>query len=75
MQADKELDVRGMSCPLPILKTKKSLVDMGSGQVLRVISTDGGSVGDMQAFSKQTGHELISVVQEGGEYTFFLRKK
>ncbi|KXW58998.1 sulfurtransferase TusA family protein [Ferrovum myxofaciens] len=75
MQADKELDVRGMSCPLPILKTKKSLADMVSGQVLRIISTDVGSMGDIQAFSKQTGHELISAAQEGSEYTFFLRKK
>ncbi|MBW8066685.1 sulfurtransferase TusA family protein [Ferrovum sp.] len=75
MQVDKELDVRGMGCPLPILKTKKSLADMAPGQVLRIISTDSGSMGDMQAFSRQTGHELISALQEGGEYTFFLRKK
>ncbi|WP_035384421.1 sulfurtransferase TusA family protein [Ferriphaselus sp. R-1] len=75
MNFDKELDARGLSCPLPILKTKKSLADMGSGQVLKVVSTDCGSVKDMQAFAKQTGNELVSQTEAGGEYTFFLAKK
>ncbi|NDU86022.1 MAG: sulfurtransferase TusA family protein [Ferrovum sp.] len=75
MQVDKELDARGMNCPLPILKTKKSLTDMTSGQILKVISTDCGSVKDMQAFSNQTGNELVSTEEAGGEYTFFLKKK
>jgi len=75
MQFDKELDARGLSCPLPIVKTKKSLNDMLSGQVLKVVSTDSGSVKDMQAFSNQTGNPLIDTAQEGGAFVFFLRKK
>jgi tRNA 2-thiouridine synthesizing protein A len=75
MQFDKELDARGLSCPLPIVKTKKSLNDMLSGQVLKVVSTDSGSVKDMQAFSNQTGNPLIDSAQEGGAFVFFLRKK
>ena len=75
MDADKELDARGLSCPLPILKTKKSLNDMASGQVLKVISTDSGSVRDMQAFSRQTGNELLSSTEQNGEYIFLMKKK
>jgi len=75
MNADKELDARGLNCPLPILKTKKSLADMTSGQVLKVISTDCGSVKDMQSFANQTGNELISTTEAGGEYTFLMKKK
>jgi tRNA 2-thiouridine synthesizing protein A len=75
MQVDKELDARGLNCPLPILKTKKSLADMTSGQVLRVVSTDCGSVKDMQAFSNQTGNELLSSSEAAGEYIFLLKKK
>jgi TusA-related sulfurtransferase len=59
MQVHKELDARGLNCPLPILKAKKALADMTAGQVLRVISTDAGSVRDFQAFAKQTGNELV----------------
>jgi tRNA 2-thiouridine synthesizing protein A len=75
MNHDKELDARGLSCPLPIVKTKKSLNDMTSGQVLKVISTDSGSVKDMQAFANQTGNPLLETAEEGGAYVFFLRKK
>ncbi len=75
MQVDKELDARGMNCPLPILKTKKSLAGMTSGQVLKVVSTDCGSVKDMQAFSNQTGNELLSSTEASGEYIFLLKKK
>ncbi len=75
MNVDKELDARGLNCPLPILKTKKSLADMASGQILRVVSTDCGSVKDMQAFSKQTGNELVSSTEENGEYIFLMKKK
>ncbi|MDE1989861.1 MAG: sulfurtransferase TusA family protein [Betaproteobacteria bacterium] len=75
MQVDKELDARGLNCPLPILKTKKSLADMAAGQVLRVVSTDCGSVKDMQAFSNQTGNELLSTTEAAGEYVFLLKKK
>ncbi len=75
MNADKELDARGLNCPLPILKTKKSLAAMESGQVLRVISTDCGSVKDMQAFANQTGNELVEQSEQNGEYIFFMKKK
>jgi tRNA 2-thiouridine synthesizing protein A len=75
MNFDKELDARGLNCPLPILKTKKSLADMASGQVLRVVSTDCGSVKDMQAFSNQTGNPLLEQSEANGEYIFFMQKK
>lgn len=75
MNVDKELDARGLNCPLPILKTKKSLANMASGQVLRIISTDCGSVKDMAAFATQTGNELVSQAEENGEYIFFMKKK
>jgi len=75
MSFDKELDTRGMNCPLPILKTKKALADMTPGQVLKVVSTDAGSVKDMQAFANQTGNTLMSSAEEKGEYIFMMQKK
>lgn len=75
MDFTKELDARGLNCPLPILKTKKSLDGMASGEVLKVVSTDAGSVKDMQAFAKQTGNELVDSQATGKEFVFFLRKK
>ena len=75
MNFDKELDARGMSCPLPILKTKKSLNDLTSGQVLKVVATDPGSVKDMQAFANQTGNELLSSSEEDKTYVFYVKKK
>lgn len=75
MNFDKELDARGLSCPLPILRTKKALADMTSGQVLKVVATDTGSVKDMAAFANQTGNSLVSQSEQGGEYFFFLAKK
>jgi tRNA 2-thiouridine synthesizing protein A len=75
MDFDKELDARGLNCPLPILRTKKSLNDMVSGQVLRVMATDPGSVKDFQAFSKQTGNELLSAETASSEFIFFMKKK
>ncbi len=75
MNFDKELDARGLNCPLPILRCKKSLNEMTSGQVLKVASTDPGSVKDFAAFAKQTGNELLTSTEAGGEYTFFLKKK
>ena len=75
MNFEKELDTRGLNCPLPILKTKKSLADMVSGQVLKIIATDSGSVKDMQAFANQTGNTLVSQAEENGEYIFFMQKK
>ncbi|HQY27520.1 MAG TPA: sulfurtransferase TusA family protein [Burkholderiaceae bacterium] len=75
MNFDKELDARGLNCPLPIIKTKKALNDLSTGQVLRVTSTDSGSVKDMEAFAKQTGNELLSSGQEAGNYVFLIKKK
>lgn len=75
MNVDKELDARGLNCPLPILKTKKSLAGMTAGQVLKVVSTDPGSVKDMQAFANQTGNALVSSTVEKGEYVFLMQKK
>ena len=75
MNIDKELDARGLNCPLPIIKTKKALNDLTSGQVLRVTSTDSGSVKDMEAFARQTGNELLQSGEEGGSYVFLIKKK
>ena len=75
MQAHKELDTRGLNCPLPILKAKKALADMTSGQVLRVVSTDPGSVRDFQAFARQTGNELVEQSTSPGEFTHLLRRR
>ncbi len=74
MQFDKEFDASGLACPLPIVKTKKSLNDMASGQVLRVVATDPGSVCDMAAFAEQTGNALLEQGEEGGKFVFFLKK-
>jgi tRNA 2-thiouridine synthesizing protein A len=75
MHFDKELDARGLNCPLPILRTKKALTDLQSGQVLKVLATDPGSVKDFQTFSKQTGHVLLAHDAAGKEFTFFMKKK
>lgn len=75
MNFDKELNARGLSCPLPIVKTKKALADMTPNQVLKVISTDTGSVKDMAAFAEQTGNALLSTVEENGEFVFYMQKK
>ena len=75
MQIDKELDTRGLNCPLPILKAKKALTDMRTGELLRVISTDGGSLRDFQAFSKQTGNELVEQQTLGDEFVHILRRR
>jgi tRNA 2-thiouridine synthesizing protein A len=75
MQHDKEIDTRGLNCPLPILRTKKALADVQSGQVLKVVATDPGSVKDFETFSKQTGHTLVSHSEANGEFTFLMRKK
>lgn len=72
---DVELDARGLNCPLPILRTKKALNGMLSGQILKVLATDPGSVRDFQAFSKQTGNELLGASQSDGEFRFLMQKK
>lgn len=74
MECSQELDARGLNCPLPILRTKKALGTLTSGQVLKVISTDPGSVKDMQAFAKQTGNELLSSAEAAGEFVFYLKR-
>ncbi|MBY0498283.1 MAG: sulfurtransferase TusA family protein [Nitrosomonas sp.] len=72
---DKELDARGLVCPLPILRTKQSLAGMISGQTLRIVATDPGSLIDFQVFSEQTGNELLSMTQITGEFIFILKKR
>lgn len=75
MNFDKELDAKGLNCPLPILRTKKALADLADGQTLRVTATDPGSVKDMQAFAKQTGNDLLASERAAGEFVFYLKKK
>jgi tRNA 2-thiouridine synthesizing protein A len=75
MEFQKDLDARGLNCPLPILKAKKALAEMASGEVLRIVATDSGSVRDFQAFAKQTGNALLSHSQNGLEFTFLMRRK
>ncbi len=72
---DKELDARGMNCPLPILRAKKALGELASGQVLRIVATDPGSTKDFEAFSKQTGNPLLSSAASDKEFVFYIRKK
>jgi tRNA 2-thiouridine synthesizing protein A len=72
---DRELDARGLNCPLPILKAKKALAEMTSGQVLKIIATDSGSVRDFQAFAKQTGNELLEQDPSGPEYVTVLKRR
>jgi TusA-related sulfurtransferase len=75
MNFDKEVDTCGLNCPLPILKAKKALTDMASGQVLQVRATDPGSVRDFEAFARQTGNELVSSLTEGDQFIFTLRRR
>ena len=72
---DQELDVRGLSCPLPILRAKKTLKDLDGGKILRVLATDPGSVKDFEAFAKQTGNELLDSQEVDGEFHYLLKKK
>lgn len=74
MNFDLELDCKGLSCPMPVLKTKKELDKMNVGQVLKMISTDAGSKSDVSALIKRTGHELLDVQEAGKEFTFFIKK-
>ena len=75
MNFDKELDARGLNCPLPVLRAKKSLAEMTSGQVLRIVATDPGSVKDFAAFAKQTGNELLSSAENNKEFEFYIKRK
>ncbi|MBS0424765.1 MAG: sulfurtransferase TusA family protein [Proteobacteria bacterium] len=74
-KVDRELDARGLNCPLPILRTKQSLAGMVSGQILKIIATDPGSVIDFQVFAEQTGNELLSLSESGQEFIFLLKKR
>ncbi len=74
-KTDKELDARGLICPLPILRTKQSLAGMISGQTLKIVATDPGSLIDFQVFAEQTGNELLSMSQSTGEFIFILKKR
>jgi TusA-related sulfurtransferase len=75
MIAQKELDARGLNCPLPILKAKKALTEMLSGEVLKVVATDPGSVRDFQAFARQTGNELVDQSNDDKEFVHYLRRR
>jgi TusA-related sulfurtransferase len=75
MTADKELDARGLNCPLPILKAKKALTDLASGQTLKVIATDSSSLRDFQAFAKQTGNELVAQETVGADFISVLKRR
>ncbi len=75
MNIDKELDTRGLNCPLPILKAKKALADMATGQLLKVVSTDAGSTRDFQAFAKQTGNDLVEQQTVGTDYIHVLKRR
>lgn len=75
MQVDQEVDTRGLNCPLPILKAKKALAAMQSGQLLKVVATDTGSIRDFQAFAKQTGNELVEQQTVGSEFIHILRRR
>ena len=72
---DREVDARGLNCPLPILRTKKTLNGMSSGQVLRILATDPAAVRDFQAFAKQTGNDLLEQSEENKEFIFFMKRK
>jgi tRNA 2-thiouridine synthesizing protein A len=75
MNIDKELDTRGLNCPLPILKAKKALAELSSGQMLKVVATDPGSVRDFQAFAKQTGNELVDQQTMGADFIHVMRRR
>ena len=73
--ADQEVDARGLNCPLPILRTKKTLNTMAPGQVLHIVATDPGSVRDFEAFARQTGHELVEHAERDGAFHFYLKHR
>ncbi len=75
MDAQKEIDTRGLNCPLPILKAKKALSELQAGEVLKVLATDPGSLRDFQAFARQTGNELIEQSTVGDEFVHYLRRR
>ncbi len=74
MQADKVLDCSGLLCPMPVIKTSKAIQEIAVGQVLKMIATDPGAPADMEAWAKQTGHELLASEQENGKFVFYIRR-
>ncbi len=75
MLADKVLDAKGLACPMPIVKTKKSMTEMSSGQVLEIHTTDKGAVNDLTAWAKSGGHELLKHEEENGVLKFWIQKR
>jgi len=75
MDADRDVDCKGLNCPMPVIKVKKALEEMESGQVLKMEATDKGSLKDIPAFAKRTENELLEMKEEGGTFIFFLKKK
>jgi TusA-related sulfurtransferase len=75
MEIHKEIDTRGLNCPLPILRAKKALTELRSGQLLKVVATDPGSTRDFQAFARQTGNELVEQQTVGAEFIHVLRRR
>lgn len=75
MKCDREVDASGLNCPLPILRTKKALAEMQSGEVLKVTSTDAGSVKDFALFAKQTGNELLQQEEQGHAFVFYMKRR
>lgn len=75
MEIHKEIDTRGLNCPLPILKAKKALAELDSGQLLKVVATDTGSLRDFQAFAKQTGNELLQQDLGGPDFVTWLKRR
>lgn len=72
---DKEIDTRGLNCPLPVLRAKKALAELASGQVLKIVATDPGSIRDFKAFARQTGNELLAQETVNDEFIHFLRRR
>jgi tRNA 2-thiouridine synthesizing protein A len=72
---DREVDARGLNCPLPILRAKKALNDMTTGQVLRIVATDPSAVRDFEAFARQTGNQLVAQTEQDGAFVFMMRRK
>ncbi len=75
IKVDKEIDVRGLKCPLPILRTKKALAELGGGQILRVLSTDASSMKDFEIFSRQTGNTLLEMTQVEQTFIFLIKRR
>lgn len=74
MKADKVVDAKGLACPMPVVRAKKGMDELESGQIMQLMSTDKGSVNDFQSWVKQTKHELVEHAEEDGVFTFYVRK-